>query len=212
MAVGPTGAPLEILDVVDRLTPSYSRLFVVDLDAVEQDRPQLDYLQEIARDTDVWLDAGVRTADEAIDALITGASRAVMSTSLLRSAKVLARAWKLSQDLVFEVEIRTGAVDTSIPEWSALSPVDLAAVARAVGIPDVILTYREGPIDWSVVREVGRDRPNVGRRVVPALAALRPEPSRGRRGIFHLSIRSRLARPSRIPLHPTSQRPPGGAR
>ena len=153
------GGYVDLFDVLDRLAEQYPRLYVVDLDAVERDQPQLDYLQEIARDTEVWLDAGVRTADEAIDALVTGASRVVITSSLVESPKTLSRAWKLSQEIVFELELREGAVDTRAPEWESLTPEAVASAARTVGIPDVIVSNREGLIDGHLIEAIARTGP-----------------------------------------------------
>ena len=60
-------ATFDPFDVVDRLTPEYSLLYVVDLDGIDRSDPQLDYLQELSRDIALWVDAGVRSSDQAID-------------------------------------------------------------------------------------------------------------------------------------------------
>src|ERR1700689_1493867 len=97
------GGSFDFFEVADRLMAEYERLYVVDLDGVDHDQPQLDYLQEIAQAGEIWVDAGVRTADQAIDVLVAGAQRAVLSTAFLRAERELRRAWRLSSDLVFEI-------------------------------------------------------------------------------------------------------------
>ncbi|MFI5417632.1 MAG: HisA/HisF-related TIM barrel protein [Candidatus Lutacidiplasmatales archaeon] len=151
------GKPLDPLDVTDRLNAKYSRLYVVDLDGIESDRPQLDYLQEISRDGEVWIDAGVKTGDQAIDVLVAGARRAVLSTAHLESPRELSRAWKLSPDLVLEVETEPGGVRCASSAWEVRDARSIAQSARALGISEVVLSPRGGPVDWPLVRAMSQD-------------------------------------------------------
>ncbi len=153
------GAPLDIFDVADFLSARYPRLYVVDLDGIEDNRPQLDFLQEIAREADVWIDAGPRTADQAIDILITGGRRAVLSTAYLRSEDELRKAWALSPDLAVEVEVRDSGVVAAEPAWTGRPVPEIAAAVRAVGVEQVVVSYRERDTDWSSVRSVADGGP-----------------------------------------------------
>ena len=186
IARDPGGTPYEIFDVLDSLAARYPKLYVVDLDGVERQDPQLDYLQEIARDTEVWVDAGVRNSDQAIDALITGASRAVLSTSVLWGPPELERAWALSQDLAFEISIYEGRVEAASEAWRGRTPEEVAAAARAVGVADVILSPRDADVDWSLVRRLSAGGPTwVGGSFDSRdLGRLRESGASG--GIFHL--------------------------
>lgn len=181
------GTPLELLDVADRLNAEYGQLYVIDLDGVERNRPQLDYLQEISREVDIWVDAGIRNVDQTIDTIVAGASRAVLSTSLLRATEDLARAWGLSQEIAFEVDISEGGVDSSNPSWKGQDPVRVAADARTAGIPDVVLRFREPPVDWSAVRTVAQAGPTwvAGAFAVSERSRLSDAGAAG--GIFHIN-------------------------
>ena len=152
-------SPYDLFDVSDRLMAEYRRLYLVDLDGVDQDRPQLDYLQEIARAGEVWVDAGVRSADQAIDVLVGGAQRAVLSTAFLRSEKELKRAWRLSSDVLFEIEIRDGKVPSPAEEWTGRTPSEVAAAVRALGPTDLVLSFREAAVDWATVRPIAQGGP-----------------------------------------------------
>lgn len=180
------GTPLDPFDVVDRLAPDNALLYVVDLDGVERGNPQLDYLQEIARDTTLWVDAGVRTADQAIDILVTGARRAVLSSAYLRTPKQLARAWRLSSELVFEIEIEGPRVSPTPADWGTSDPIELARTVRAAGPDHIVLSPREAEPDWSVVRAVAGAGPtwvdgSFSRADAPRLAE-----TGATGGIFHL--------------------------
>ncbi|HYK93949.1 MAG TPA: HisA/HisF-related TIM barrel protein, partial [Thermoplasmata archaeon] len=83
------GRLFDILDESDQLAEKYGRLYLIDHDGRDHDHPQLDYLQEIARTAEVWVDSGVRTSDQAIDVVVAGAFRTVLSTAYLRGESEL---------------------------------------------------------------------------------------------------------------------------
>jgi phosphoribosylformimino-5-aminoimidazole carboxamide ribonucleotide (ProFAR) isomerase len=155
----PSGARFDPFDVVDRLLPEYSLLYVVDLDGIDRADAQLDYLQEISRDISLWVDAGVRTADQAIDVLVAGARRAVLSSAYLRGPRQLSRAWKLSTEFVFEIEMVGGRLSPAPVDWGTEDPAELARTVRSAGPDHVVVSPRETDVDWSVVRTIARQGP-----------------------------------------------------
>lgn len=186
MARAASGSPYDPFDVVDRLTPDYSLVYVVDLDGIEKGDPQLDYLQEIARDVTLWVDAGVRTADQAIDVLVSGARRVVLSSAYLRGPKQLARAWRLTPEIVFEIELEGTRISPAHGEWGTEDPVALARIVRGVGPDHLVLSPRENEPDWSLIRTVAGEGPTWvdGSFALPSADRLRDTGARG--GIFHL--------------------------
>jgi len=152
----PSGEPFDVLAVADQLTERYHRLYLVDLDGIERDQPQLDYLQEIARGAEVWIDAGVRTSDQAIDIVVAGAFRTVLTSGRLESEKELGRTWKLSPEIAFEIELVDGALRAAPPEWTGFAPARLAGVARGMGLQDVIVSPRGADVDWTLVAELAK--------------------------------------------------------
>ena len=186
VARAPGGTPLDPFEVVDRLAPDYSLLYVVDLDGIERGNPQLDYLQEIARDTTLWVDAGVRNADQAIDVLVTGAQRAVLSSAYLQGPKQLARAWRLSSELVFEVELEGARVSPTPGDWGSSDPVELARMVRAAGPDHIVLSPREAEPDWSMVRAVATAGPTWVDGSFSEAQATRLGETGAVGGIFHL--------------------------
>jgi len=154
------GALFDPFDVVDRLAKDYSMLYVVDLDGIEHQEPQLDYLQEISRDITMWVDGGVRTADQAIDILVAGARRAVLSSAYLRGPRQLKRAWRLSTELVFEMEFEAaGRLALADAGWGTEDPLELARVVREAGPDHLIVSPRETDPDWSLVAHVAAGGP-----------------------------------------------------
>jgi hypothetical protein len=175
-----------VFDILDQLSPNFSLLYLADLDGLEENDPQLDYIQELSREMPLWVDSGVRKADQAIDVLVAGAQRAVLSSAYLGGPKELRRAWKLSTELVFEVETfegRLGAVD---PSWGTTDPLEIVRAAREVGVTTVVVSPRETEPDWNFITTLaaggptwvdGTFTPSDGPRLVTARAA---------GGIFHI--------------------------
>ena len=153
------GKLIDPFDVADRLAAKFGRFCVVDLEGLRRNRPQLDYLQELSRSGELWVDAGVRTGEQMIDVLVTGARRAVLSTAYLLGPRELKRAWRLSPEILFAVEIEGLVVRSRGNEWDGQSAPDAVANARGVGVVDVILRSRGTPIDWALVRRLAQEGP-----------------------------------------------------
>lgn len=156
---GVDAKPVDPFEVADSLVAKYHRFCVVDLEGVRRNRPQLDYLQELSRSGELWVDAGIRTGDQVIDILVTGAQRTILSTGYLLSAKQLRRAWRLSSEILFAVETEGDRVRPRGNDWDGMSAADAISGARTVGVSDVILRSRGSPVDWSFVRQASAAGP-----------------------------------------------------
>lgn len=159
-ALTPEGGPFDPFDVVDRLAADYSMLYVVDLDGLEHQEPQLDYLQEISRDVTIWVDGGVRNADQAIDILVAGARRAILSSAYLDGPRQLKRAWRLSTEIVFEMEFESsGRLALADASWGTAEPLEMARIVREAGPDHIIVSPREADADWNLVAQVAAGGP-----------------------------------------------------
>jgi len=157
-ALSAAGGPLDPFDVIDRIVRDYSLLYLVDLDGIERTEPQLDYIQEFSRDIALWVDGGVRDADQSIDILVAGAQRAVVSSALLEGPEELERAWGLTTELAFEIALDGGSLHAR-PEWKPTSPLGLAKTVREIGLGQIVLSPRNAPVDWAVVRSIAGGGP-----------------------------------------------------
>jgi len=153
------GKPVDPFEAADRLVAKFHRFCVVDLEGLRRNRPQLDYLQELSRSGEMWVDSGVRTADQMIDVLVTGARRAVLSTAYLLGPRELKRAWRLSPEVLFAVETEGPVVRSRGNDWDGQPASEAVTNARSVGVVDVILRSRSTPIDWSLVRQLAHQGP-----------------------------------------------------
>jgi hypothetical protein len=183
----PSGGHPDPFDVVDRLSGRYSLLYVVDLNGIEHSDPQLEYLQELARDIALWVDAGIRSSDQAIDILVAGAQRAILSSAYLRGPNALARAWKLSTDLAFEIEMSGSGLTDPAGDWGTLDPVEFARRVRAAGPDHLIVSPRETEPDWNIVRAIASEGPTWVDGSFTAADELQLRAAGAKGGIFHLS-------------------------
>jgi hypothetical protein len=150
---GSDGKPRDILDITDALGKEFDTVYVIDMDGRRRGEPQLDYLQEIARDLEVWLDAGVQSSDEAIDGLVTGAKHVIVSTASIPNSRELRRAWKLSAEVVPEVVVRADGTVVAYDEgWGGRPVADVANEIREMGPRLILYSPRESRPDWGTVR------------------------------------------------------------
>jgi hypothetical protein len=180
------GGAFDVFDVIDRLSPHFPMLYLADLDGLERNDPQLDYVQELSRDMTLWVDSGVRKADQAIDVLVAGAQKAVLSSAYLRGPKELRRTWRLSTEVVFEVETVEGRVGKVDPGWETSDPTEIIRIAREVGVETVILSPRETDPDWSLITAVSAGGPTWVDGTFTPNDAPRLSTSGASGGIFHI--------------------------
>lgn len=184
----PSGEPYDLFDIMDQLTPTFPWLYVADLDGLEENNPQLDYIQELSREMPLWVDSGVRKADQAIDVLVAGAQKAVLSGAYLRGPKELRRAWKLTTELVFEVETGVGPRSPVDPGWGSTDPIEIVRMAREVGVASVIVSPREAGPDWALVTALAAGGPTWVDGTFQPSDAARLAPAGAAGGIFHLDM------------------------
>lgn len=177
------GRPTDVLDLADRLIADHGRLYVIDLDGIDRDSPQLDYLQEMSRDGELWVDAGVRTADQAIDILVAGASRAVLSSSALRAPEEVGRAWALSQEIVVELDASVGAPGDLLAGWG-LAPDVAAQRVRSMGPTEIVFRFPSGTPLWDAFARVASGGPTWAAGPIGPSDAHRVASAHGAGGIF----------------------------
>jgi uncharacterized protein related to proFAR isomerase len=182
-----TGAPFDVFDVLDQLSPKYPLLYLVDLDGMERNDPQLEYIQELSRDMPLWVDAGVRAADQAIDVLVAGAQKAVLSSGYLGGPRELKRSWRLSTELVFELESLDGRLAPVDPRWGTADPVVVASIVRGVGISTLVVSSRGTDPDWSLVAELSSGGPTWVDGAFSSQDAPRLVATGAVGGIFHIN-------------------------
>jgi uncharacterized protein related to proFAR isomerase len=181
-----SGGEFDVFDILDELSPRYPFLYLADLDGIEDNNPQVEYIQELSREMPMWVDAGVRRAELAIDILVAGAQKAVLSSAHLGGPRELRRAWKLTTELVFELETVGGNLVEVAPTWATQDPLELVRGAREVGIPDVVVSPRETGPDWALIASIAKTGPTWVDGTFDPGDVVRLVESGASGGIFHI--------------------------
>lgn len=82
----------------------HDRVYVVDRRGVQRNKPDVDLLQDLAGETELWVDAGPRYAEDVVDLLIAGASHVVVRWHTLDAAGELGAAADMSGDISLGAE------------------------------------------------------------------------------------------------------------
>jgi len=139
-------------------------LYVADIDAIQGHRPHLDWLQPlIERGIAVMVDAGVKTAADAIPVAASGAS-IVAGTETLRNFDELARmvqSWDATR-VVLSIDLKNGTVIGAEGE-----PLEVVERGRAAGVSRLIVLELArvgtglGPGGVDLIRELRARFPDV---------------------------------------------------
>jgi len=133
------GMVREITDIIDELKGNYERVMVTDLTGITRDRPQIDVLKGICSKMSMWVDAGSRYGEGAIDILIAEADKVVMATKTLRKLEELENALELSENIILGIDFDDGIVSPN-KEIREMTPLELVRKAEDIGIGTFIVT------------------------------------------------------------------------
>lgn len=98
------------VNLVKELELLVGEVFILDIDGLEKNSPNLDTVKRIAAFRDVWLDAGTIDAESMMDLFVSDASRVVMGTLTLESLDELRKALEISENIIFSIAYDGGIV------------------------------------------------------------------------------------------------------
>ena len=126
--------PLDVVasEAVNGLISDYGKALIVDLNGFRSNRPRLDFIRMFEKKP-IWVDAGVRLVDVAIDIFIGGAEKTVLRTETLDSMNELRNAHELSDQLIFQIDVMDGRTIGS-EDFEMMSPESLLNQAAEMGI------------------------------------------------------------------------------
>ena len=118
-----------------------SELYVADLDAIEGRGAQYGMHQRLSRIARSWIDAGLKSEEDACALIDVGADRVVVGLETLPGLEVLhSIVLRLGADRVaFSLDLRDGAPLASAEVLRAMSPRELARRAVDAGVETVIV-------------------------------------------------------------------------
>jgi len=91
----------------------YDKIYFLDLDGIEFNKPQTDIIRKASTTKEVWADIGARDAEGITDAFIAGADKAVLSTKTVASFEEIERSIELSEDLILCVDYKDYLISPS---------------------------------------------------------------------------------------------------
>ena len=145
-----------------------SEIYVADLDAIEGRAPQYGMHHRLSRIARSWIDAGLRSEEDAFTLIDAGADRVVVALETMPGFELLqAIVLRLGADrVVFSLDLRGGVPLSFSDELRAMAPRELARRAVDAGVETVIVLdlARVGGsrgVDEAVIRELRAALPGV---------------------------------------------------
>lgn len=104
-------------------------IFILDIDGLERNSPDLETVKRIAAHRDTWLDAGTPDSESMMDLFVSDATKVVLSTLTLTSLGELRKSLEMSDNIIFSVAYDSGVVSPD----PRLSGMGLGALIRELG-------------------------------------------------------------------------------
>jgi len=149
---------LTLYDFASMFLEDYTTILVMDIDGIEQRRPQLSQMQTIAPMKNVWWDPGVRSLEDMMDAFTAGAHRVVVGTKTIWNMKELMACQEFSADYVLSLDWADGILsqDANIAQ---ADPISFLKLMHEGGVRRVLFSQlgrvKAGSrIDSSFVKEM----------------------------------------------------------
>jgi uncharacterized protein related to proFAR isomerase len=117
------------VNLVKELELLVGEVFILDIDGLEKNSPDLDTVKRIAAFRDVWLDAGTIDAESMMDLFVSDASRVVMGTLTLESLDELRKALEISENIIFSIAYDKGIVSPD----TRISGMDIETLLKEIG-------------------------------------------------------------------------------
>jgi phosphoribosylformimino-5-aminoimidazole carboxamide ribonucleotide (ProFAR) isomerase len=113
----------------------YDTFYVIDINGLIKNRPQINIIQEMSKEKNLWVESGVRFAEDMMDVFMAGAEYAVLN-SMLVGLDELKKICSLSQNLMLHIECKNDRVHQMDIE-------DFADKAKEVGIKKFVMESRD---------------------------------------------------------------------
>ncbi|MEW5760739.1 MAG: HisA/HisF-related TIM barrel protein, partial [Candidatus Thermoplasmatota archaeon] len=95
---------VDCCELSEFLHQKFENIYVIDLDGIIKNTPQIHLLKKIFSFGNTWIDCGLRYADDGIDIFTAGASYVVLSTKTIMDINELDYALELSDNIIFCID------------------------------------------------------------------------------------------------------------
>lgn len=152
--VGPDAEPLDedLKTVARRFSDEWDSIYLVDLDGLQRNRPDVGLLQEVSDRVHTWADTGPRNPEDTMDLLMSGAEQVTVRYHTATDRKMVRESVRLSENVALGMEFR----DQSLVQndgWPA-SPPDLVDLAEDLRIPLVVVDHARAGTGAGIDRSV----------------------------------------------------------
>ncbi|MCK5561982.1 MAG: hypothetical protein KAJ51_15390 [Thermoplasmata archaeon] len=127
----------DALDLIEIITENYNTIYMMDINGLTKGKPQTDLVRALSEYCEVWLDAGVSDSEDVYDLLVAGAHEVVVSSKTLKDLYELARAYELTENIIFELDYAQGIISPN-SQLMNMSPEKLGEEIKDIGINRVI--------------------------------------------------------------------------
>ncbi|MFO8110361.1 MAG: HisA/HisF-related TIM barrel protein [Thermoplasmata archaeon] len=133
----------------------YEKIYFVDINGIETDRPQMDLIHKLSTRREIWVDCGVRDMNTLLDLYVSGADKVVISTKTMVDTSFLGKAVEISDSMVFCIDMHGEEVLSPSEEVRNIGMIGLLERAVEVGF-DIIIIYNldQDRLDLSELRNV----------------------------------------------------------
>lgn len=152
--VGPDAEPLEeeLKTVARRFSRDWDAIYLVDLDGLRSNRPQVGLVQEISERVHTWADGGARTPEDSMDLLMAGAQQVTVRYHTADEREIVRETVRLSEQVALGMEFRDQELVQN-PAWPA-QPPELVGLAEDLKIPLVVVDHSRAGTAAGIDRSV----------------------------------------------------------
>ncbi len=149
------GSSADVFEVTDSLFSKYHRIYLVDLDGQVGGDPQLDYLQEISRGHEVWVEAAPSSPDQVIDLIVAGGTRVVVSTAGFNDLRTeVRRTLALTEEIALGIEISGGTVRSADARYAGVTLQKMVEDGVEWGVRTFVISSPE--MGWESISEAAK--------------------------------------------------------
>ena len=145
-------------DILYGLKEKYEEAYIMDIDGIERNQPNLKLIQSTMKILPLWLDAAPISPLGVMDLLVAGAGKVVVSTRAMRSLDHLREALKMSEDIILSIDY-DGAIISPNPKIASLPITELVRQAEEAGCKDMIFFQfcrlsRGAKLETSIIKDM----------------------------------------------------------
>jgi len=137
----------------------YSIVYILDINGMRGDTPQLKTIRKLSEVAEIWVDAGVMFGEHIIDFFVAGAERVVIGSKTIDCLEELEVAHDLSENIMFGLDIDHNKVVGCDGSVTNLPPIELVKRVTKIGIKKMVFTDLgriggKSPIDYRLIRQI----------------------------------------------------------